>query len=58
MAKKTTKHRARCWSCGKAADRKLDYCYGCEHVVCDACFLRYEHGGWGLKHGRKHRRHA
>ena len=49
------KRRTRCWSCGKAADRQDDYCYGCGHVVCLACVDRYDHYRDG-RHGcnRRH----
>jgi rRNA maturation endonuclease Nob1 len=44
--------RVRCWSCGKSADRKADYCYGCGHIVCLACVDKYHHYLDG-RHGRK-----
>jgi hypothetical protein len=48
------KRRTRCWSCGKTADRREDYCYGCKHIVCLACSYRYDHF-LDHAHGRKRR---
>jgi hypothetical protein len=52
--KTTRKKRTRCWSCGKTADRRADYCYGCKHIVCLACADRYGHYQDG-PHGSKPR---
>jgi hypothetical protein len=44
-AKKKT---AVCSCCGKKADSREDFCYGCQHIVCLRCVRRYGHEGHGM----------
>ena len=44
---------SKCWSCGAKVERQPNYCHGCHHVVCLACSEKYDHIGYGGKHGRR-----
>lgn len=44
---------SKCWSCGAKVERQPNYCHGCHHVVCLACIEKYDHIGYGGKHGRR-----
>lgn len=42
---------ANCWSCGKEnLDAVANRCYGCHHVVCVNCAMKYGHE-FGGEHG-------
>lgn len=42
--------QTKCKSCGKEADKKDDYCFGCGNVVCLKCAMQGGHHGVG-EHG-------